>query len=120
MNSIFLLFPGEDLRKLFDGVDENDREKIQDAMNALNATDNSRGRRGIVVQVKNIDTCPQLALLRYGDDYQLKYGVYIFVRPAITLVRYMNKRFNFSGSTCLNFAMRASVPIEKYKDDNFF
>ena len=89
-------------------------------MNALNSIDNSRRRRGIVVQVKNIDTCPQLALLRFSDDYQLKYGVYISVRPAITLVRYMNKRFNFSGSECLNFAMRAPTPIEKYKDDNFF
>ena len=73
-----------------------------------------------MVQLKNIETCPQLALLRFNDDYQVKYGVYIFVRPAITLVRYMNKRFNYSESPCLNFTMRASAPIEKYKDDNFF
>ena len=91
---------------------------MQGAINALNIDDKERGRRGVAVELKNMDTCPQLALLRFDDEKQLKFGVYIFVRPAITLVRYMNMRFSFSKSECLNFAVKA--PLEKYKDDTFF
>ena len=112
---------GEDLRQLCEGISDDDRAKMRCALDALNSDSGKRGRRGLTVQLKKMDTCPQLALLRYDDDNQLKYGLYMFVRPAITLVRYLNTRFAFSKSECLSLAeKKALLVLEKYNDDNFF
>ena len=70
--------------------------------------------------MKKLETCPQLALLRYDEDGQLQCGIYIFIEEAIKLTRHLNATFSFSTSECLLFTSTASKPIEKYTDDNFF
>ena len=112
---------GEDLRELFEGMNDDDREKMKCALDALNSNSGKRGRRGMTVELRNMDKCPQLALFRFDDNNQLMYGLYMFVRPAIKFVRYLNTRFDFSKSECLSLTEKKEMTVlEKYTDDNFF
>lgn len=113
---------GEDLRQLFCGLNDDDREKMRCALAAMNADNDKRKRVGVVVDLKRMDTCPQLTMFRYNDsgEGKLQYGIYLFVRPAIKLVRYMNTRFAFSKSECLSLENKELPALEKYTNDNFF
>ena len=113
---------GEDLRQLFEGISDDDREEMRCALDEVNSSSGKRGRRGVTVQLKKMDTCPQLSLLYFDDNNQLLYGIYMFVRPAIKFVRYLNTRFSFSKSECLSLTGKKNEMsvLEKYVDDNFF
>ena len=110
---------GDDLRKLLDGISDDDREKMQYALDATrNDDDEGVNRRSDTrVQLTKIDTCPQLELVRFTDD-QLKFGVYLFMHGTIKLVRHMNTTFALSKSESLLFT--AKQPLDKYTSDNFF
>ena len=109
---------GDDLRKLLDGISDDDREKMQYALDAVrNDKGDDNRRSGTRVQLTKIDTCPQLELVRFADD-QLKFGVYLFMHGTIKLVRHMNTTFALSKSESLLFT--AKQPLDKYTNDNFF
>ena len=70
------------------------------------------------IEIKNLDTSPQLEMLQYKKDGEFANGIYLFVSEAVKLVKHMNTVFAFSKSECLLIIEKA--PIEKYTDDNLF
>ena len=71
------------------------------------------------IELKKLETCPQLELLQFAADKSLENGIYLFVGEAVKLVQHMNTVFAFSKSKCLSSAIEAK-PIEKYTSDDFF
>ena len=106
-------YGGDALWNLLDGLSDEDREGMRHALNSLEPS--------IKIELKKIETCPQLALLQYKDDDKdksLKNGIYLYVGEAVKLVKHMNDVFAFSKSESLSMVKVA--PIEKYTIDDFF
>ena len=107
-------YGGDALWNLLDGLSDEDREGMRHALNSLEPS--------IKIELKKIETCPQLALLQYkGDDdndKSLKNGIYLYVGEAVKLVKHMNDVFAFSKSESLSMVKVA--PVEKCANDDFF
>lgn len=105
-------YGGDALRNLLDGLSDEDRDGMSSAHDALTPL--------IKIELKKIETCPQVAMLQYDDDddKSLKNGIYLYVSEVVKLVKHMNSVFAFSKSESLT--MVKVVPIEKYTDDDFF
>ena len=106
-------YGGDALWNLLDGLSDEDREGMRHALNSLEPS--------IKIELKKIETCPQLALLQYkdeDDDKSLKNGIYLYVGEAVKLVKHMNDVFAFSKSESLSMVKVA--PVEKCANDDFF
>ena len=103
----------DDLHNLLEGLDNED----QDEMRAALENDNPIAST-MKISAENLDTYPQLRLMRHSVDGKTKNGVYLFMSDAVKLVKHMNNVFKFSKSACLLSTKTAS--IEKYTDDYFF
>ena len=105
-------FGADALRHLLDGLSDEDRDGMRAAHDDFNITPSMK------IELKKLETCPQLELLQYTADKSLANGIYLYVGEAVKLVKHMNTVFAFSKSKCLSFDKGA--PIEKYTDDQFF
>ena len=107
-------YGGDALHSLLDGLSNNDLEGMSRAHDAL--------APAIKIELKKIETQPQLALFQYDDDEgkTLKNGIYLYVSEAVKLVKHMNDVFAFSQSTCLSVFKGTPSKIEKYTNDDFF
>ena len=108
-------YGGDALWNLLDGLSDEDREGMRHSLNSLEPS--------IKIELKKIETCPQLALLQYKDDDDdkdkpLKNGIYLYVGEAVKLVKHMNDVFAFSKSESLSMVKVA--PVEKCANDDFF
>ena len=107
-------YGGDALWNLLDGLSDEDREGMRHSLNSLEPS--------IKIELKKIETCPQLALLQYKDDddkdKSLKNGIYLYVGEAVKLVKHMNDVFAFSKSESLSMVKVA--PVEKCANDDFF
>ena len=105
-------YGGDALRNLLDGLSNDDFDGMSTAHDALAPT--------MKIELKKIDTQPQLALFQYDDDKTLKNGIYLYVSEAVKLVKHMNDVFAFSKSSCLSVFKEAPSKVEKYTSDDFF
>ena len=107
-------YGGDALRNLLDGLSKDDLDRMSTARDALAPT--------IKIELKKIETQPQLAMFQYDDDEDkaLKNGIYLYVSEAVKLVKHMNDVFAFSKSSCLSVFKEASSKVEKYTSDDFF
>ena len=107
-------YGGDSLRNLLDGLSKDDLDRMSTARDALAPT--------IKIELKKIETQPQLAMFQYNDDEDkaLKNGIYLYVSEAVKLVKHMNDVFAFSKSSCLSVFKEASSKVEKYTSDDFF
>ena len=107
-------YGGDALRNLLDGLSKDDLDRMSTARDALAPT--------IKIELKKIETQPQLAMFQYDDDEDktLKNGVYLYVSEVVKLVKHMNDVFAFSKSSCLSVFKEASSKVEKYTSDDFF
>ena len=109
-------FGGDAFRNLLDGLNNEDREGMSRALDALAPL--------IKIQLKNhrnpaSQQSPQMGLLQYNDEGKsLENGIYLFAKEAVKLVKHMNNVFAFSKSECLSTVK--VTPIEKHADDDFF
>ena len=89
-------YGGDALRNLLDGLSKDDLDRMSTAHDALAPT--------IKIELKKIETQPQLAMFQYDDDEDkaLKNGIYLYVSEAVKLVKHMNDVFAFSKSSCLS------------------
>jgi len=97
-------YGGDALWNLLDGLSDEDREGMRHALNSLEPS--------IKIELKKIETCPQLALLQYKDDDKdksLKNGIYLYVGEAVKLVKHMNDVFAFSKSESLSMVKVAPI-----------
>ena len=107
-------YGGDSLRNLLDGLSKDDLDRMSTAHDAL-AT-------AIKIELKKIETQPQLAMFQYDDDEDkaLKNGIYLYVSEVVKLVKHMNDVFAFSKSSCLSVFKEAPSKVEKYTSDDFF
>ena len=105
-------YGGDALRNLLDGLSNDDFDGMSTAHDALAPT--------MKIELKKIDTQPQLALFQYDDDKTLKNGIYLYVSEAVKLVKHMNDVFAFSKSSCLSVFKGTASKVEKYTSDDFF
>ena len=106
-------YGGDSLRNLLDGLSKDDLDRMSTAHDALAPT--------IKIELKKIETQPQLAMFQYDDeDKALKNGIYLYVSEAVKLVKHMNDVFAFSKSTCFSVFKEAPSKVEKYTSDDFF
>ena len=107
-------YGGDALRNLLDGLSKDDLDRMSTAHDALAPT--------IKIELKKIETQPQLTLFQYDDDEDkaLKNGIYLYVSEAVKLVKHMNDVFAFSKSSCLSVFKEAPSKVEKYTSDDFF
>ena len=107
-------YGGDALRNLLDGLSKDDLDRMSTAHDALAPT--------IKIELKKIETQPQLAMFQYDDDEDkaLKNGIYLYVSEAVKLVKHMNDVFAFSKSSCLSVFKEAPSKVEKYTSDDFF
>ena len=107
-------YGGDSLRNLLDGLSKDDLDRMSTAHDALAPT--------IKIELKKIETQPQLAMFQYDDDEgkALKNGIYLYVSEAVKLVKHMNDVFAFSKSSCLSVFKEAPSKVEKYTSDDFF
>ena len=105
-------YGGDALRNLLDGLSNDDLDGMSTAHDALAPT--------MKIELKKIDTQPQLALFKYDDDKTLKNGIYLYVSEAVKLVKHMNDVFAFSKSSCLSVFKGTPSKVEKYTNDDFF
>ena len=105
-------FGGDALRELLDGLSDEDQDGMRAALNDFKKV------ASIKIELKKLETCPQLELLQYNEDKSLENGIYLYVAEVVKLLKHMNSVFAFSKSACLSFVKAA--PIQKYTDDNFF
>ena len=107
-------YGGDALRNLLDGLSKDDLDRMSTAHDALAPT--------IKIELKKIDTHPQLAMFQYDDDEgkALKNGIYLYVSEAVKLVKHMNDVFAFSKSTCFSMFKDTPSKVEKYTSDDFF
>ena len=107
-------YGGDALRNLLDGLSKDDLDRMSTARDALAPT--------IKIELKKIETQPQLAMFQYDDDEDkaLKNGIYLYVSEAVKLVKHMNDVFAFSKSSCLSVFKEAPSKVEKYTSDDFF
>ena len=110
-----MCFGGDALREMLDGLSDSDHEAMRTALEGYYSNTVLSTKK---IELKKLDTFPQLELLQYEADGTLANGIYLFVSEAVKLVKHMNTVFAFSKSECLSFFEKA--PIEKYADDNFF
>ena len=103
----------DDLHNLLEGLDNEDQDEMRAALDNDNPIAST-----MKISAENLDTYPQLQLMRYDVDGKLKNGIYLFVSEAVKLVKHMNNVFKFSKSACLSATKTAS--ILKYTDDYFF
>ena len=101
----------DDLHNLLEGLDNEDQDEMRVALDNPIAS-------SIKISAENLDTYPQLRLVRHDVDGKLKNGIYLFASDAVKLVKHMNNVFKFSKSACLSSTKITS--IEKYTDDYFF
>lgn len=107
-------FGGDALRDLLDGLSDSDRDGMRAALDEYDAISSTTK-----IELKKLETCPQLSLMQYTEKGNLKNGIYLFVSEAMKLVKHMNATFAFSKSKCLSFVVDKQ-PIDKYTDDHFF
>ena len=107
-------YGGDALRNLLDGLSKDDLDRMSSAHDALAPT--------IKIELKKIETQPQLAMFQYDDDEDkaLKNGIYLYVSEAVKLVKHMNDVFAFSKSTCFSMFKDTPSKVEKYTGDDFF
>ena len=106
-------YGGDALRNLLDGLSKDDLDRMSIAHDALAPT--------IKIELKKIETQPQLALFQYDDEGKaLKNGIYLYVSEAVKLVKHMNDVFAFSKSTCFSVFKDTPSKVEKYTSDDFF
>jgi hypothetical protein len=107
-------YGGDSLRNLLDGLSKDDLDRMSTARDALAPT--------IKIELKKIETQPQLAMFQYDDDEDkaLKNGIYLYVSEVVKLVKHMNDVFAFSKSSCLSVFKEAPSKVEKYTSDDFF
>ena len=107
-------YGGDSLRNLLDGLSKDDLDRMSTARDALAPT--------IKIELKKIETQPQLAMFQYDDDEDkaLKNGIYLYVSEVVKLVKHMNDVFAFSKSSCLSVFKEAPSKVEKYTSDEFF
>ena len=107
-------YGGDSLRNLLDGLSKDDLDRMSTARDALAPT--------IKIELKKIETQPQLAMFQYDDDEDkaLKNGIYLYVSEAVKLVKHMKDVFAFSKSSCLSVFKEAPTKVEKYTSDDFF
>ena len=107
-------YGGDSLRNLLDGLSKDDLDRMSTARDALAPT--------IKIELKKIETQPQLAMFQYNDDEDkaLKNGIYLYVSEAVKLVKHMNDVFAFSKSTCFSMFKDTPSKVEKYTSDDFF
>ena len=105
-------YGGDALRNLLDRLSNDDFDGMSTARDALAPT--------MKIELKKIDTRPQLALFQYDDDKTLKNGIYLYVSEAVKLVKHMNGVFAFSKSSCLSVFKGTPSKVEKYTNDDFF
>ena len=91
-------------------MSSDDLNGMSTALDALGST--------IKIELKKMETKPQLALFQYDEEKTLKNGIYLYVSEAVKLVKHMNDVFAFSKSTCLS--VFKDTPVEKYSNDDFF
>ena len=105
-------YGGDSLRNLLDGLSKDDLDRMSTARDALAPT--------IKIELKKIETQPQLAMFQYDDDEDkaLKNGIYLYVSEVVKLVKHMNDVFAFSKSESLSMVKVA--PVEKCANDDFF
>ena len=103
----------DDLHNLLEGLDNEDQDEMRAALENDNPIASS-----MKISAENLDTYPQLRLVRHDVDGKLKNGIYLFASDAVKLVKHMNNVFKFSKSACLSSTK--TVSIEKYTDDYFF
>ena len=103
-------YGGDALWNLLDGLSDNDRDEMKNALEAIAPT--------MKIELKKIETYPQLTLFQYNDDKTLKNGIYLYVGEAVKLVKHMNDLFTFSKSESLSTLK--VTPIKKYENDDFF
>ena len=101
-------YGGDSLRNLLDGLSKDDLDRMSTARDALAPT--------IKIELKKIETQPQLAMFQYDDDEDkaLKNGIYLYVSEAVKLVKHMNDVFAFSKSTCFSVFKDTPPKVEKY------
>ena len=106
-------YGGDSLRNLLDGLSKDDLDRMSTAHDALAPT--------IKIELKKIETQPQLAMFQYNDDEDkaLKNGIYLYVSEVVKLVKHMNDVFAFSKSTCLSMFKDAPSKVEKYTSNDF-
>ena len=108
-------YGGDSLRNLLDGLSKDDLDRMSTARDALAPT--------IKIELKKIETQPQLTLFQYDDNDEgkaLKNGIYLYVSEAVKLVKHMNDVFAFSKSTCFSMFKDTPSKVEKYTGDDFF
>ena len=103
---------GERLRTLLDGISEADREDMRSNSERFKSNYPTTS-----IKVKNTE-CPKLAMLKFGDEKELQYRVYLFISNAVTLIKHMNELIGFSASEC--FKNVEACVGDKLDDDNFF
>ena len=101
----------DDLHNLLEGLDNEDQDEMRGALDNPIAS-------SMKISAENLDTYPQLRLMRHSVDGKVKNGVYLFMSDVVKLVKHMNNVFKFSKSACLSSTK--TVSIEKYTDDYFF
>ena len=105
-------YGGERLRTLLDGLSETDREDMRSNSELF-----KNNYPTTSIRVKNTES-PKLAMLKFGDEKELQYGVYLFIGDAVTLIKHMNELIGFSASECFK-NVETSI-VDKFEDDNFF
>ena len=105
-------YGGDALRYLLEELSNDGFDGMSTAHDALAPT--------MKIDVKKIDTQPQLALFQYDDDKTLKNGFYLYLSEAVKLVKHMNDVFAFGKSSCLSVFKNTPSKVEKYTNDDFF
>ena len=105
-------YGGERLRTLLDGLSETDREDMRSNSELF-----KNNYPTTSIRVKNTES-PKLAMLKFGDEKELQYGVYLFIGDAVTLIKHMNELIGFSASECFK-NVETSI-VDKFEDDNLF
>ena len=90
-------FGGDALRELLDGLSDEDQDGMRAALNDFKKV------ASIKIELKKLETCPQLELLQYNEDKSLENGIYLYVAEVVKLLKHMNSVFAFSKSACLSF-----------------
>ena len=101
------------LHSLLKNLDNEDQDEMRTALDNDNPITSS-----IKISVANLDTYPQLKLMRHDVDGKVKNGIYLFMSDAVRLFKHMNNIFKFGKSASLSSTK--TVSIKKYADDYFF
>ena len=70
-------FGADALRHLLDGLSDEDRDGMREALDDFKITPSMK------IELKKLETCPQLELLQYTADKSLANGIYLYVGEAV-------------------------------------